>query len=562
MKEKIIKILREFSGGADFAVAVPEKENFGHYSSNLAMILAKREKKNPLELAEELVQKTSAAAPAGFFQKVEAAAPGFINFWISAEALQEELKNTWGLREYGYGNGKGMEGKTVMVEFTDPNPFKLFHIGHLMSNAIGESLSRLFKASGAKVIRANYQGDIGLHVAKAIWAVKRGGNWDDMLVSGIAYSIGNKAYETDEKSKQEIIEINKKLYDKSDPDINALYEDGLKASLAYFERIYKRLDAGFEKYFFESEVAGEGLKIIAQHPEIFVKSDGATIFNGEEYGLHTRVFVNTLGLPTYEAKELGLNGRKFELYPSLDLSVIVTGNEVIDYFKVLLRVMGIVLPEVAAKTRHVPHGMMRLPSGKMSSRTGDVITADDLLERAKSGLRQYVTDEDKLQGEDREAANEAIAVGAVKYSILKHSPGQDIIFDFDKSLSFTGDSGPYLQYTYARLKSILRNEYVKLDLFENGAEKFLVGEHELALMRKIFEFPDEVARSAETMQPSNLANYLYKLAVLANRFYETTPVLKEENAKRRAALLELTSVTGEVLGRGLDFLGIRAIEVI
>ncbi len=180
------------------------------------------------------------------------------------------------------------------------------------------------------------------------------------------------------------------------------------------------------------------------------------IFRGEQYGLHTRVFINSQGIPVYEGKELGLNRIKFDLYHP-DLSIIITGNEIVDYFKVLMKAMELTIPDVAASTRHVPHGMLRLPSGKMSSRTGDVITAESLLDQVKAKLAERVSARaDELSPDEREAATEAIAIGAIKYSILKQSPGQDIIFDFDKSLSVEGDSGPYVQYAYARLKSILR----------------------------------------------------------------------------------------------------------
>lgn len=574
MREEIEQILNS-AGIKGAEVFVPEKEEFGHYSTNVAMRLAKELKKPPMELAKDFAEKTKKADTGGFFEKIDVAPPGFINFWISKKALQVEFEKKSGAECYGTNNS--MKGKTVMVEFTDPNPFKLFHIGHLMSNSIGESLSRLFEASGAKVIRANYQGDVGLHVAKAMLMflnlvkVARKGRPDVKLenilidkkyyiVDGMAYLEGNREYETNEKAKEEIIEINKKLYEKSDKEINQLYQWGREASLKYFEELYKRLGTKFDHYFFESEVAGEGLKIVAQHPEVFVKSDGAVVFRGEEHDLHTRVFVGASGLPTYEAKELGLNKKKFDLYPKLDLSIIVTGNEIVDYFKVLLRVMELILPKVAEKTRHVPHGMMRLPSGKMSSRTGDIISAESLLDQIKAKLGEYASEKSELNEKEREVAAEVIAVGAVKYSILKQGPGQDIVFDFEKSLSLKGDSAPYLQYTYARLRSILR-KFETLSKSKADFEK-LNSEPELRLIRKIFEFPDVILQSTEGMGTSSIANYLHKLASLASQFYETTPILKETDESRRAALLALVEAVSSVLKSGLGLLGIKTLEKI
>jgi arginyl-tRNA synthetase len=572
MKEKIIIILKSALGAdaADIPIelSIPEEPAFGHFSTNVAMRLAKVQGKKPMALAAELVAKVEAAAPAGFFEKVEAAAPGFINFRMSENAIQGEFMKI--AKEKGFGKNKNLTGKTVMVEYTDPNPFKLFHIGHLMSNTIGESFARLYEASGAKVIRANYQGDVGLHVAKAIWGMEHHGDampsesvgvLEKMEFLGKAYAFGSQSYENDPQVQSAIIAINEKVYSRSDAEVNKLYDAGRAWSLAYFETLYKRLGTKFDHYFFEGEMAKEGMAIVSAHQDIFVKSDGAIVFPGEKYGLHTRVFVSSKGLPTYESKELGLNKKKFELYP-LDRSIIVTGNEIIDYFKVLLKAMALVLPEVAAKTRHVPHGMLRLSSGKMSSRTGDVVTAEVLLGQVKEVLRARVSEKSDLNKEEREAVTEAIAIGAIKYSILKQNPGQDIIFDFEKSLSFEGDAGPYVQYAYARLKSILRKS--KLPERKSG-EADLTGlnsEIELALMRRISEFPAVISHARELYAPSGLVVYVYKLASLANKFYETTPILKDENMERLHARLVLVEIAAQTLKSGLGLLGIATPEKI
>jgi arginyl-tRNA synthetase len=570
MKEKIASLLQEAIGdGAATAgivpdLSVPDEPKFGHYSTNVAMRLAKARGVAPLEFARELAAKIERVAPAGFFERVEAVAPGFINFWLSTAAIQEEFAKI--SSDEHFGNNKSLDGKMVMVEFTDANPFKLFHIGHLMSNTIGESFARLYEAAGANVRRANYYGDIGLHIAMSVWSMNRlidemPADSDDaakkMDFLGKAYAFGAKAYKDDPEAAKAIVEINKKLYDRSDPAINALYDKGLTWSLDYFKTIYQRLGSRFEDEFPESRVAQKGVELVRSRPDIFIESEGAIIFPGEKYGLHTRVFINSQGLPVYEAKELGLNKNKFELYP-LDLSIVVTGKEIEDYFKVLLKAMELTIPDVAAKTRHAPHGMLRLPTGKMSSRTGDVITAVALIDQAKEGLAPHMNEKTDLTPEERAEVMEAVAIGALKYSILRQSPGQDIIFDFDKSLSFEGDAGPYVQYAYARLESILRkaggaaveqNDFSKLD-----------SETELALVRKILEFPDVVLHAQEKLLPSALVNYIYKLAVAANKFYETTPILKDEDAVRRSARLALAAVAARTIKSGLNLLGIQALE--
>jgi arginyl-tRNA synthetase len=569
MKEKIIAILKSVLG-ADVPVelSVPDEPAFGHFSTNVAMRLAKARGKKPIELADELAREIKQRAPAELFEKVEAVAPGFINFWMSERTTQEEFTRI--AKDKDFGKNESLVGKTVMIEFTDPNPFKLFHIGHLMSNTIGESFARLYEASGAKVIRANYQGDVGLHVAKAIWGMEHHGEkmsdesagvLEKMGFLGKAYAFGSSAYESDPEAKEAIIAINEKVYSRSDAGVNELYDTGRAWSLAYFETLYQRLGTKFDEYFFESEMAKEGRDLVLAHGDIFIKSEGAVVFPGEKYGLHTRVFINSKGLPTYEAKELGLNKKKFELYP-LDRSIIVTGNEIIDYFKVLLKAMELVLPEVAARTHHTPHGMLRLAGGKMSSRTGDVVTAESLLDQIKKDLRGRISEKSDLDEKEREAVTEVVAIGAIKYSILKQNPGQDIIFDFEKSLSFEGDAGPYVQYTYARLRSILRKAET-LDRSSEGADMAkLDSKIELALMRKIFEFPDAVLHAREHYAPSSLVVYIYKLASLVNKFYETTPILKDEDAKRLSARLALISCAAEILKSGLGLLGIGVLEKI
>ena len=581
MKENIITIIRGVLGSDAPAIeiTVPEKEGFGHYSTNVAMRMpgdgaTGGRAEAPLARATRLAAEIAKAAPAGFFEKVAAAPPGFINFWLSPQATQREFGEIAATASFG--TNKSMKGKTVLVEFTDPNPFKEFHIGHLMSNAIGESIARLIESRGASVKRLSYGGDVGLHVAKAIYgvlqkkeetpAIRKKSGQEQLTFWAEAYVAGSAKYEEDEEAKKEIDGLNKIIFEKSDPAINELYAWGREASIDSFKTMFKRLNTDFSRNYWESEIVDDGMKAVALglSKKILEHSEGAVVFKGESYGLHTRVFVNARGIPTYEAKELGLTIKKSEDF-KFDRSIVITGNEQNDYFKVLLKVIDLLLPELAGKTTHVSHGMLRFSSGKMSSRKGNVITAVAMLEQVKAELEKYVSGKIDLSADERAAATEAIAIGAIKYSILKQHPGKDIVFDFGKSLSFEGDSGPYLQYTYARLRSILRKAG------ENNATPALADgigfaalstENELALMRKIFAFPDAVQHAEEALAPSGLATYLYQLAATANKFYETTPILKDEDAARRAARLTLAATAAGILQKGLGLLGIAVLEKI
>jgi len=581
IKETLIEVTKKAAGDdARVELTVPEEPSFGHYSTNLAMRMGSGEKgegkkhASPLELAKELADKIAHKAPLGFFSKVEAVPPGFINFWLSKETLWEEFGKT--AHDARYGMHKTMEGKTVMVEYTDPNPFKLFHIGHLMSNAIGESISRLIESQGAKVERISYGGDVGLHVAKAIHEVlarkdeiekiKKGDEKAQLAFWADAYVVGSAKYEADESAKAEIDALNKTIFEKSDKEINKLYDWGRNVSIKHFKEMFARLDSKFKKNYWESEVADAGVKAVEDGLEkgIFEKSEGAVIFRGEPYGLHTRVFVNSKGVPTYEAKELGLAVKKQKDF-HFDRSIVVTGNEQNDYFKVMFKAMELLKPEVTGRMIHIGHGMLRLSSGKMSSRKGNVIAAETLIDQAKEKIDADQKKKESLipLKEGWDEILEVVAIGALRYSILRQNPGQDIVFDFEKSLSFEGDSGPYLQYAYARLRSILRKrEEQSASGKPQENYEFLNTDIELQLMRKILEFPDIIQRAAENYAPSGLANYLRKLATIANKFYETTPILKDDDENRKAARLTLVETTARVLKEGLHLLGIKTLEKI
>jgi arginyl-tRNA synthetase len=526
------KVIIEFSGDPAH----------GEYTTNAALMY--KGSQNPKEFAGELKQKLEDKSLA-FIEKIEVAGAGFINFFLKSEIFLKNLENITG----NYGKNSVLAGKKIIIEYTDPNPFKEFHIGHLMPNTIGESLSRLIEFSGAETKRANYQGDVGIHVAKTIWSIIHSEMHTEGATLGEfgkAYAFGNDAYENNEKAKQEIIEINKKIYDRSDARINELYDEGRKVSLAYFETMYQKLGTKFDYYFFESEVADFGKKTVLEHtPGVFDESDGAIVYKGQKAGLHTRVFINSQGLPTYEAKELGLAKIKHEKFP-YDLSVVVTGNEINAYFKVLLSAMKEIFSELFEKTKHISHGMLRLPTGKMSSRTGDIITAEAVLVQIAEKLSE------KIPAEEGQLLND-VSVAAIKYSILKQEIGKDIIFDFDKSISFTGDSGPYLQYTHARCASLLEKGSTE-GVFPQTGE----GITETRLIeRLLLQFPEVVERAVREHRPHYVATYLHTLASEFNSFYGNVAIVNKNDTHSPYKLF-VTQAVKQTLANGLYLLGITA----
>lgn len=521
MKEEIENLINQAlkSLGVEagnFVVEHPTSSKMGDYTTNAAIKYGHKEE------IKEYLEKNK---PEGV-DKIELAGPGFINFYLSKEFFKLSLKE---IIEKGknFGKSEHAKGYKVMVEHTQPNPFKAFHIGHMMNNTIGEAVAGVMKANRAEVRTASYHGDVGMHVAKALWKGD--------------YALGARAFEEDPQAKAEIQEINKKIYDQSDPELNKRYEEGRRKSLAEFEKIYERLGSRFDYHFLESESGAIGREIVLENiGKVFEESEGAVVYKGEKVGLHTRVFLNSDKLPTYEAKEVGLAKIKKEKYP-FDHSITITGNEQDAFFSVVEAAIGEVFPELKGKLKHLSHGMLRLPTGKMSSRTGDVITAEALIEEVKK----------------RTKGDEQVAIGAIKYMILRQSIGHDVIFDFEKSVSTEGDSGVYLQYAHARANSILekaKSQGQTLGIDSQGLT--LRNTHEVEKL--LYRFPEIVERAGAEYAPNYITTYLTELASSFNNFYAHEQVIGESpESGYRIAIVEAFRT---VMKNGLNILGISAPE--
>lgn len=541
----------------DFSVEHPADSAHGDFATNVALVVAKQAGEQPRHCAERIVAALLTQSIPNV-ASIEIAGPGFINITLARTFFSEQIHavcanhDTWGRNELN-------QGKKIIIEYTDPNPFKEFHIGHLFTNSVGETLSRLFAMSGADVKRANYQGDVGMHVAHAVWGMQQLGITADSECSardlGKAYALGATAYKEDKEAQEAIRRINKAIYERSDDAINALYDKGRKISLAYFETIYEIIGTKFDFYFFESEAAPLGKQLVIEHPNVFEESDGAKVFKGEEYGLHTRVFLNSEGLPTYEAKELALAQMKFAVFP-YDHSVVSTSNEINEYFKVLKQAMSLLYPDLAEKTEHIGHGTVRLTTGKMSSRTGDVIAALDFITEIQEAAVQKITSSqtDRAEVIDPLLAQH-IALGAIKYATLRSEITKDSVFDKEKALSFEGDSGPYLQYTHARICSVL----------EKAEEVGVVASVDAApastyeLERIVARFPEVVAAALGERAPHHLVRYLTDLAGAFNTFYAHEKIADLTDAHAPYKVL-LADAVRQTLKNGLWCLGIQAPE--
>lgn len=591
MKEKIKKIVAELvekmdvdTSSLDIVVEIPKDSSNGDYSTNIAMRLASTMKKKPLDIAKEIAGNIEDID----FTKVEAIAPGFINFYLSPTYLLKELERVANSPDE-YFKFTLKEEEKLAIEYTDANPFKILHIGHLYSNTVGEAFSRLQEALGADVKRVSYQGDVGLHVAKTLWGLEKklqsdGNTFVDIeklpLVHrikylGDAYIAGAEKYDysDDAEAKKEIDEINYYIFYITTPilekkdfkrfeDVNMKekYTKGKLWCLEYFETIYKRLGTKFDYYFFESEVGEAGLKLVMENVgRIFKKDDGAIIYEGdEEKNLHTRVFVNKYGLPTYEAKELGLAFKKKETV-DYDNSVIITANEQSGYFKVVMDALSKLDIGIAKNTKHFSHGVVKLPnSEKMSSRKGGIISAEWLLDETKKKVIEKMRENAEVSKEKIDGIAEKIVVGAIKYAFLKVSVGNDIAFDFEKAISFDGDTGPYIQYVYSRCNSLLK-EFGNDRSNEICYGECFINPYVLDLTRTLSKYRGVLLDSALAYSPSTLCQYLFDLSQTFNSFYQNVR-LSEMEEDERGILLAIVRGVMNTVEHGLNILGINVVE--
>ena len=535
--KKVIKDLY----GLDFVpeVTVSPGNIDADYSSNAALKLAKELHKSPMKIAGEIKNK---------LENVEISAPGFLNFILSDEYVSREISKYDADFEKNISSGEYPD-KTVICEFSDPNPFKVLHVGHLYTSIVGDSISRLFEYAGARVVRANFGGDVGLHVAKTLYILVQK-NLSDFTIEDIAkcYVEGTAAYEDDEKAHAEITRINKEIYrinaeDLHNSELAELYWKGRELSYEYFKDFYATIGVKFDKFYPESSVAGLGLEKVKEElaKGVYEMSAGAVVFDGEKFGLHTRVFVNKEGVPTYEAKDVGLIFTKWEDY-HFDKSVVITGSEQTEYMKVVLKSVEQYAPELVERTSHLTHGLVKLPGNvKMSSRKGNFLKAVEVMDMIKDELKSAY-----------DSTDEKVVLAATKYAFLKYKMGGNIVFDPHESVKMTGNSGPYLLYSAVRAKKILQkvgSGEVTQDIARDV--------HEKNLAKKILEYKDVLNEAVREMAPHKVAGYLYELAQEFSRFYENCPVAGSDREAERATL---TKVYLDTMTHGLGILGISVPE--
>lgn len=566
-----------------FSLDSTETIEHGDYATNAAFILAKQKGISPKACAEELVT-TLQADLSSYVEKIEVAGPGFINFFLKDDSIRDENKkdDTVVITKY--------TGKNILVEHSSPNLFKPFSIGHLMNNIVGEFVARAMIVSGAMVKTMSFPSDVSLGIAKALFIlekdIKEGkidsqyfkDNSEDEVIKylGEAYVRGVKECEENEDSLNEAKKVLEKLYKHT--NIGGLIEDEQfynlititrKINENYFKKVLKGIDSSIDAFVYESEAGNIGQILVEENTgegKVFTKSEGAIVYipHEDRKDINISVFINSQGYPTYEAKDLGLMEIKFNggfVLKSIenfkpDFSFFITDAEQANHFKVVLDAaskLGGEWEERVKKSIHVPHGRMLFKGQKMSSRLGGVPLALDVLAVVEEEVRERAGEKiAHLDADEKKELEREIALSALRIAVLRSKPGININFDPETSLSFEGDSGPYLLYTHARCFSLLEKGKEITPLWGNIAVT--------GLEKKLLHFDHELINACEELAPQKLVSYLFAVAQLFNGYYATTQILVEGDDIGSAHRLMLVKRTQEVLKKGLFVLGIKAPE--
>jgi arginyl-tRNA synthetase len=557
LKNKIVNKL----GSQKLIFSYPPSSDFGDLS--LACFEIAQEKgKTPVELAVTWADEIKEDAELSkFFVEVKPVGP-YLNFFIEPTYLATSVINEIKKEKNKYGENSFGKGKGIMIEYSNGNTHKEYHVGHLRNISYGDAISRLLSANGFKSVPVSYINDFGIHVAKTIWNWKNNHSYANLdepkgFLLGKCYSEASQKLVDRPEYKLEVTKIMQEIESRQG-DNYALWKETRNWSIEYFASIYKELGIKFERIFYENEVIDEGLIMVQSmlDKEILVKSDGAVIANLEQYDLGVLPIIRSDGTALYPVADLALAVNKFSLY-DLEESIYVVDVRQSLHFKQLFKVLQLL--GYKQKLTHLPYDFVTLPEGMMSSRTGNVITYEDL----KVKIRARIEEETRKKHEDwnDEAIKrvvDVLSIAIIKFEMLKVGADKIITFNIDEALKFDGYTACYLEYSYARLKSILRKES-GVSLLGKTDFSSLNEVKEKEVLMKIAKYPEIIILANNKKNPSELTKYLFELAQLSNDYYHTVNILKADK-KIKKARLALIRATSQVLNNGFDVLGIEALE--
>ncbi len=555
IKSSIIAATGENIDPSNLLIETPPNPEMGDFAVS-CFYLSKLLRRSPNILAEELKTKIK---PSSTFKSVQNIGP-YVNFFLNSKNLAQKTLKEIESKGSKFGQLKA-EKEKLMIEYSQPNTHKEFHVGHLRNAILGSILVNTYRFGGKKVIAANYIGDIGSHVAKCLWALEKFHAGEEPKEHkgqflGAIYTEACQKIEENEEFKKEAAEIQVKL-ENGDKKLLALWKKTRAWSLDNFNDIYKTLDIKFDKFFYESEVEKPGKKLVADllEKKIAEKSKGAVIIDLDKYKLKQFLLLKSDGSSLYSTKELALAKLKFEKF-KIDASYIIVDNRQSFYFQQFFKTLEIM--GFKEKTAHISYEFVTLKDGAMASRKGNVIIFEDFFaEIIKKTNEETAKRHSDWSPEKIAKTAENIALSAIKFNMIKVGNNSIIVFDMEEALSFDGFTGPYLQYTVSRINSIFRKEKAKslkeVDL------SLLNSELEKEILIKLAEFPESIKKVIESNEPSVLAKYLFELAKSFSRFYQEVPIITSEE-KIKFARLSLISAVKQVLVNGLTLLGIKELE--
>lgn len=511
---------------------------------------------------------------------------GFLNISLSNVYWNEVFVEAFRNEDFGQ---LSATGKTIMVEFSSPNTNKPLHLGHVRNNLLGWSVSRLLEANGHKVLKVNLVNDRGIHICKSMLAWLKTANGETPETSGkkgdhlvgdcyVAFNdiykkeveelvAGGMSKEEAEKNAPSLKEAQEMLlkWEQGDPEVRALW--GKMNSWVYdgFNKTYADLGISFDRIYYESQTYLLGKALVQKGLEMGVferHEDGSVWCDLTADGLDQKLLLRSDGTSVYMTQDLGTAERRFEEY-SLDELIYVVGNEQNYHFQVLKLILKKLGFDWSDNIYHLSYGMVELPEGKMKSREGTVVDADDLLEKMYNTAKETSLELGKLDDMSEAEQDELfrmLSLGALKYFIIKVDPRKTMLFDPKESIDFNGNTGPFIQYTYARIKSILRKAQAQGIDWTSVSESVELNPKEVRIIKILNNFPNKIAEAGEAHSPAIVANYAYELAKEFNQYYHDTPILREENKAVLAFRLQLIELIARVLTKAMDILGIKLPE--
>jgi len=551
-KKEVEKILKRHTKLKEIPIAIPSDSSLGDYAFP-CFILSKGLKKDPKKIAKDLVVKIKKT---NLFEKIEANGP-YVNFFVNKGQLNNFIiKNILG---GDYGNKK--EGKKIIVESPSPNSNKPLHLGHLRNMALGLSVSNLFKKLGNSVINVDLINDRGIHISKSMLAYQKFGRGrkpnkkSDHFV-GDFYVMYNNKVKSNKSLEDEAKELLVK-WEGGDKKVRSLWKKMNDWCIKGIYQTYKEFGFKVDRVYKESEIYEEGKNIIlgGVRKGVFKKEkDGSITVDLEKKGLGKKVLLRSDGTSVYITQDLYLAKKRYDDF-KMDKLVYVVASEQIYHFKVLFEILKMLKYKFAKNCYHLAYGMIYLPEGKMKSREGVIVDADNIIEDTRELARKEIKKRFKLSKNEVEKRAKIIGLGALKFFLLKHDSFKDFVFNPKEAISFEGETGPYVQYVYARIKAILRKskKSSKVDY------SVLTHPKEFDLVRLLGRYPDVISQASEQYKPNLVAHYLLRLAKSFNLFYESCPVLKADK-KVKNARLNLILAVSYVIKDGLGLLGVDVLE--